>query len=289
VRVDVGGRRIGLTSLDKQLWPGFTKRDLVDYYVAIAPVLLSHLTGRAVTLGRFPAGVFGPGFAQTECRGHPEWVPTRAIRLRDGRVRHYCLIEEPAALAWLANLGTLELHPFMHRADPDSPDFVVFDLDPGPGAGIARCCELALRLREVLREYGLAATVKTSGGDGLHVYVPLAAGQPYALTRRFAKAVATRLAIENPELAVDRTAKAVRGGWVLCDWAQNNRARSMIAAYSPRAANKPWISTPVSWREVERADAPALRFLPADVLQRVAEHGDLFATPPQWLGRLPDL
>lgn len=286
--VDVAGRRIGLSSLEKQLWPGFTKRDLVDYYLAIAPVLLSHLAGRAVTLGRFPAGVFGTGFAQTECRGRPDWVRTRAVRLRDGRVRHYCLIEEPATLAWLANLGTLELHPFLHRTDRGRPDYVVFDLDPGPRTGIAKCCELALRLREVLRDYGLAGAVKTSGGDGLHVYIPLAPGQPYEVTRRFARSVAARLASENPELAVDRVAKELRAERVLSDWAQNNSARSTVAAYSPRAADKPWISTPVSWSEVERADPAALRFLPADVLQRVATHGDLFAAPADRVARLPD-
>jgi bifunctional non-homologous end joining protein LigD len=276
VTLHVGGRSVTLTSPGKELWPGFTKRDLAEYYLDIAPVLLPHLAGRALTLGRFPDGVFGAGFAQTECRGRPEWLATRAMRLRSGQLRNYCLFEEPAALVWAANFGVLELHPFLHREDPGCADLIAFDLDPGRGAGLESCRELALALREALAKQGVAAVVKTSGGDGLHVYAPLASGQPYERVRRFARAVARDMSAKRPALAVDRSAKELRKGRVLIDWAQNNPSRSMVAPYSPRAAPQPWISTPLSWPELERADPERLRFTAPEVLERAAKFGDPF-------------
>jgi bifunctional non-homologous end joining protein LigD len=277
VTIEVGGRTVGLTSLDKQLWPGFTKSQLVDYYLGIAPLLLPHLEGRAVTLGRFPSGIAGRGFAQTECSGRPDWVRTRAVRLRSGVVRNYCLIEEPATLAWVANLGTLELHPFLHRDDPERPDFIVFDLDPGPGTDLAHCCRVALRLRELLAEQGMPAVAKTSGGYGLHLYAPLERPADYDEARRLARSMAAKLSAEHPDEVTDRTGKELRGGKVLIDWAQNNPGRSTVAPYSPRATDSPSVSTPITWAEVERGYPPELRFSPEAVLERARRLGDPFA------------
>jgi len=284
---ELAGRPLALSSPNKQLWPGFTKAELVDYYLGIAPVLLPHLAGRAITLGRFPDGIDGPAFAQTECRGRPDWIPTRPVQLRSGTVRNYCLIEEPAALAWIGNLGTLELHPFLHRENPDSPDFVVFDLDPGADAGLSECCWAALRLRELLEEFGLAAAAKTSGGYGLHVYVPLGPSHSYADSKRFARNVAARLVREEPARITDRSVKELRAGRVLVDWAQNDRSRSTIAPYSPRAADEATVSTPLNWEEVERSDPDALRFSPERVLARTRSVGDPFAAVLTTCQRLP--
>jgi bifunctional non-homologous end joining protein LigD len=277
VSIAVGGRTVRLTSLEKQLWPGFTKRQLVEYYLGIAPQLLPHLAGRAIALGRFPDGVDGSVFAQTECRARPDWLRTREVRLRSGAVRNYCLIEEPAALAWVANLGTLELHPFLHRDDPAHPDFIVFDLDPGPGAGLANCCQVALRLRELLTEHDISAVAKTSGGSGLHVYAPLGGATGYAESKRLARSIAARLTAEQPDGVTDRADKDLRRGKVLVDWAQNNAARSTVAAYSPRATDSPSVSTPLTWDEVELGDERALHFSPEAVLERAQRLGDPFA------------
>jgi bifunctional non-homologous end joining protein LigD len=277
VTLEVAGRPVRLTSLDKPLWPGFTKAQLVDYYVGIAPLLLPHLAGRAVTLGRFPDGINAPGFAQTECRGRPEWIATRPVRLRSGALRNYCVIEEPAALAWAANLGTLELHPFLHSGDSARPDFVVFDLDPGPGTSLAECCRVALQLRGLLVEAGLTPVAKTSGGYGMHVYASLDGSSSYTETKGFARLLAARLACEQPGEVTDRSEKELREGRVLVDWAQNNATRSTVAPYSPRATDSPSVSTPLTWEEVEAADPGALRFTPQRVLERVRRMGDLFA------------
>jgi len=277
VTVEVGGRSLTLTHLEKELWPGFTKRQLVDYYLGIASQLLPHLAGRAVTLGRFPNGIAGRGFAQTECRGRPDWISTRPVRLRSGVTRNYCVIEEPAALAWAANLGTLELHPFLHRDDPTRPDFVVLDLDPGPGANLADCCEVALALRGLLSDMGRTALVKTSGGYGLHVYVPLEGTTDYGGSKRLARSMAARLASERPDSVTDRSEREARVGRVLVDWAQNSAGRSTVAPYSPRAADSPSVSTPLTWEEVEGQSPEALRFGPEAVLERAQRLGDPFA------------
>ena len=281
--VEVAGRRVSLSSPDKALWPavGFTKRDLVDYYVAAAPVLVPHVAGRALTLGRFPSGVEGRGFAQTECRGAPEWLTTVTLPTRSGETRRYCVVEDASSLAWLANLNTIELHPFLSLAErPDEPTVVVFDLDPGPPAGLVECCTVALELRERLGAAGLASFPKTSGGVGLHVCAPLNTPASFAATKAFARRVAGALARDQPGLVVDRTSRSLRGGKVLVDWVQNDATRSTVAPYSLRAALVPLVSTPVGWDEVARTassrTADALAFGPADVLERVARLGDVF-------------
>jgi bifunctional non-homologous end joining protein LigD len=284
----VDGRRIALTNLDRVLYPdaGFTKGDLTAYYGAIAPVLVPHVAGRPLTLGRFPGGVEKPGFAQTECRGAPPWLATQAVRLRDGRVRRFCLVNDAPSLLWVANLGTIELHPFLaYGAAPDEPTVVVFDLDPGPPADFAACCETALALGELLAESGLASFPKTSGGVGLHVYVPLNSPHTFEQTKRFARAAADRLAEERPEHVTAKPGREGRRGKVLVDWVQNDPTRSTVSVYSLRAARWPTVSTPLAWDEVERREP--LVFAPAAVLGRVAQLGDLFAPVLELEQRLP--
>jgi bifunctional non-homologous end joining protein LigD len=267
-----------LTSRDKIMWPstGFTKGDLLGYYERVAPVLLPHLAGRPLTLGRFPSGIEKRGFAQTECRGSPEWVQTAPIRLRDGRIRNFCLARDAASLLWIANLGTVELHTFLAVAGAlDQPTAVLFDLDPEPPAGLADACRVALVLRERLGARGLAAVVKTTGGAGLHVVVPLNRPHSYARTRDFARRLAHELAEDDEQIVASATRRDRREGTVLIDWAQNSERRSVVAPYSLRASYVPLVSTPVAWDEVESGNE-GLLFGPSEVLDRVARLGDLF-------------
>jgi bifunctional non-homologous end joining protein LigD len=196
VEANIAGRTVRLTNLDKVLWPaaGFTKAHLIDYYVGVADVLLPHIAERPITLGRWPSGVDGPGFAQIECRGAPDWLPTRSLQLRNGEVRSFCLIGDLPALVWAANLGTLEFHTYL-GGGPDAEDATValFDLDPRPGAGVLAAARLALALRGVLDAWQLAACVKSSGGDGLHVVVPLNTRHDFARIRSFCEEVAAQL------------------------------------------------------------------------------------------------
>jgi bifunctional non-homologous end joining protein LigD len=272
--LELGGRRVTLTSPERVLWPeaGFTKRDLVAYYLRIAPVLLPHLAGRPLTLGRFPEGVEGRGFAQTECRGAPEWLRTEPIRLRGGELRNYCVVEDAAGLAWLASRSVIELHPFLGLKRPAA---IVFDLDPGEPTDVVDCCDVALLLRERL---GNGAVVKTSGSVGLHVFVPT--DSSWDETRSVARAVAEELAAVQPDTVVATTARAGRAGKVLIDWMQNAPMRSTVAPYSLRATRWPTVSTPVTWEEVERAARERrpelLTFLAHEVVERAERLGDLF-------------
>ena len=283
-QLEIEGRRLRLSSLDKVMWPaaGFSKGRMVEYYLRAAPALVPHVAGRAMTLGRFPDGVERPGFAQTECRGRPDWMATHPLRLRTGEVRRYCGIRDAASLAWVANLGTVELHHFLAPADrPHHPGVVAFDLDPGEGAALSDCCRVALQLRVALEAAGLDGFAKTSGSRGLHVYVPVDASNSYDRTRAFARGLARRLATELPQLVTDAAARPARRGRVLVDWAQNHPRRSMVAAYSLRAADWPTVSTPVGWNEIagaaDSSDPAALVFLAGDVIDRLDRVGDLFA------------
>ena len=281
--VEIEGRRLRLSSPDRVLWPkaGFTKAELLAYYAHVAPALLPHIAGRPLTLGRFPEGVERYGWYQTECRGHPEWLRTLAVAGRTGKGQRYCVLDDLPSLLWAANIGGIELHPFLARADRiDEPTHVVFDLDPGPPAGTLECWEVALRLRRVLAEVGLESFPKTSGSVGAHVYVPLNADHTYDQTKSFARAVAHSLAGGHPDLVVATTGRAARTGKVLVDWGQNDRIKSLIAAYSLRAMPFPTVSTPLTWDEVERAvderRPDTLAFGPEEVLERVDRCGDLF-------------
>jgi bifunctional non-homologous end joining protein LigD len=278
------GRSVRLTSLDRVLWPrtGFTKGDLVDYYLAVASVLLPHLAGRPLTLGRWPQGVEGRGFAQTECRGRPDWLRTLPLRLRDGTVRNYCLVDDTPSLAWVANLAAIELHTYHFQAGrPDEPDVVVLDLDPGPGSGLVDACRVGLLVREQLEGLGLPAFAKTSGGLGLHVYAPLEEPRPGEWTRELARGVAARLATSHADTVTSEQRPAARRRRVLVDWLQSEPRRSTVAPYSLRAGDVPRVSMPVEWQEVEQAvasgDPSPLRFAPGDALHRVEALGDPFS------------
>jgi bifunctional non-homologous end joining protein LigD len=292
--VVVEGRRLRLTNLDKLLWPlaRFTKRDLLAYYESMAAILVPHIADRPLTLRRFPDGVDGLDWFQTQCRGRPEWLPSVAIPGRKGAVQRYCVVNDLASLLWVANLATIELHPFLAtRERPDRPLAVVFDLDPGPPASILGCCEVGLLLRRALEGLGLASFPKTSGSIGLHVYVPLTGSATYDQTKRFARTFAARMAERRPELVVDRMALSLRGGRVFVDWGQNDHSKSTVAPYSLRGLPWPTVSTPVTWGEVERAiDAgrpELLTFVAEDVPNRVERLGDLFRPVLDLEQRLP--
>jgi bifunctional non-homologous end joining protein LigD len=263
--IEAGGRPIELTSLDKVLWPqtGFTKGDMIRYYAAVSPAILPQIERRALTLGRWPDGVEGRGFAQTECRGRPEWMPTASVTLRNGEVRRHCLVADLAALLWVANQNAIELHAFLHRSDdPLHPTAALFDLDPGRGSDILDCCRVALELRDALEEEGLRSVVKASGSAGLHVLVPWDVPHEYAESKAFVRSIAGQRA------AADR---------VRVDWAQNNPGRSLVAPYSLRATRSPTVSLPVPWDEIERAakteDAWPLFPSPAEVAARIQRSG----------------
>jgi len=299
VEIELEGRALKLTNLDKVLYPqvGFTKADVIGYYAAIAPVLLGHLHDRPLTLKRYPNGVEGKYFYEKQCPQHaPDWVRTAAVPTgRQGREIRYCLCQDRPTLVWMANLADLELHPSLSRADAmDRPRTLAFDLDPGEPASLVECCDVALQLRDVFAELGMQAFAKTSGSKGLQVYVPLNRSDvSYEQTKPFAHAVANLFERRRPELVVATMAKAQRPGKVLIDWSQNDEHKTTISVYSLRARAAPTVSTPVSWEEVqvchERADAALLEFSAPDVLERVARDGDLFAGVLSLQQALPDL
>jgi len=285
--VDVDGHSLKLTNLDKVLYPraGFTKAHVIDYYRAIAPVLLPHLADRALTLKRYPNGVEGAFFYEKESPAHrPDFVRTAPVwsEGRGGDI-HYTVVDSLATLLWLANIADLELHTFLARAEsPLEPTCMVYDLDPGAPADVLDCCDVALRLRGFFRDLGLECYPKTSGSKGMQLYVPLnVPGLTFDDTKPFARAVGELVEQEMPARVTTNMAKAERPGKVLIDWSQNDDHKTTVCVYSLRAKEQPTVSTPLTWHEVEEAserrDAAKLRFLPADVLKRVAGLGDLFA------------
>jgi bifunctional non-homologous end joining protein LigD len=298
VEVEIEGRRLSLSNLDKVFYPGpgFTKGQVIDYYTRVAPAVLPHLRGRPLTLKRYPNGVEGEFFYEKQCPRHrPDWVATAAVWSRHtSRTIDFCLADDLATLVWLANLADLELHASLAlAADYKRPTVLAFDLDPGPPATIVECAELALHLRELLEQLGLQAFPKTSGSKGMQVYVPLNTPVTYAETKPFAHGLAQLLERRHPELAVADMKKSLRTGRVLVDWSQNDEHKTTVCVYSLRAREQPTASTPVTWDEVERVresgDPEQLAFSSADVLERVAEHGDLFAAVLDLEQELPEL
>jgi bifunctional non-homologous end joining protein LigD len=282
VEVEIEGRTVRLTNLDKVLYPsGFTKAEVVDYHARISPWIVPHLAGRCITFRRYPDGTDHEGFFEKRCPSHrPPWVP---VALGPGDRRggiEYCRIEEAAAMVWAANLAAVELHaPMALAADLDTPRTLVFDFDPGPGTSIVECCEIALGVRAVLESVGLEGWCKTSGSKGLQMYVPLnTAGVTHEGAADFALAVGQVMERQQPGRVTTVMAKAERPGKVFVDWSQNSHHKTTIAPYSLRARPEPTVSTPVTWDEVEAAASRRidLRFEAADVLERVAETGDLF-------------
>ena len=289
VEVGVEGRRLSLSNLAKVLYPavGFTKGEVIDYYTRVSAAVLPHLRDRPLTLKRYPNGVEGQYFYEKNCPSHaPEWVRKEEV----GGIA-YCVCDDLPTLVWLANLADLELHPSLSLAeDIDRPTVMAFDLDPGPPAGVAECCEVAVLLRDALAQIGLDSYAKTSGSKGLQVYVPLNSEVDYDHgTKRLSQALARHLEAQHPKLIVSSQRKELRTGKVLIDWSQNDEHKTTVAVYSLRARERPTVSTPLLWEEVERGDAEALVFEAADVLERVAEHGDLFAPVVEQQQRLPDL
>lgn len=292
--VEIEGRRVKLSNLDKVLWPlaGYTKGQMIEYYAEIGPVLLPHIARRPVTLRRFPEGVVHPNWYQTQCHGRPDWLPTHPITTATGETHHYCLVNDVASLVWVANLGTIELHPFLApAARPDLPTVAVFDLDPGPPADIIDCCEVALWLRERLKSEGLASFAKTSGSAGLHVYVPLNSETSFEQTKSFARTTARLLAEQHPGRIVDQMTRSLREGSVLVDWLQNDPTRSTVAPYSLRGMAWPTVSMPVTWQEIEEALSlrrpELLTFTAREVKERIAKLGDLFQPVLQTKQSLP--
>jgi bifunctional non-homologous end joining protein LigD len=268
------------------LWPksGFTKGQVIDYYARVADAILPHLNDRPLTLNRYPNGVDANSFFEKRCPKHrPDWVETAPVwsGRNEGDIA-YCLCNDRATLIWMAQLAALELHPSLSLADEiERPTVLAFDLDPGEPAGILECCRVALRVRELFGGLDLECFPKTSGSKGLQVYLPLNGEITYERTKPFAQAVAQALERDEPDLVVSRMAKKLRKGKVFVDWSQNDQHKTTVAVYSLRARERPTVSTPLDWDEVERAsqqdDPDALRFEASDVLERVEEHGDLFA------------
>jgi bifunctional non-homologous end joining protein LigD len=294
--LDIGGRRVRLTNLRKVLYPavGGTKAQVLDYYARIAPTLLPHLRGRAMTLKRYPDGVDGPHFYDKHCRGRPDWLPTAPMWSdRKGEEIEFCRIDDLAALMWSVNHGSLEMHPLLSVApDFDTPTTLAFDLDPGEPAGLRDAAEIALVLRGVLAGVGLESFAKSSGSRGVQVYAPLNADATFERAKAFARSVAEVMAARMPDRVVARMDKRLRTGRVLVDWSQNDRHKSTVAAYSLRAKlARPTVSMPVAWTELEEAvdrdAADELLVGPDQALERVAEHGDLFAPVLTCVQRLP--
>lgn len=283
--MEIGGRTLSVSNLAKVLFPeaGFTKADVIQYYVDVAEWLLPHLRDRALTLKRYPNGVTGAYFYEKRCPPHrPPWLKTAEIATSNGdRKIDYCIINDLASLVWAANLADLELHVSLAlESNPDCPTALVFDLDPGPPADIVQCSKVAIWLREKLAAHDLNGFPKTSGSKGLQIYVPLNSPTSFKQTKACAKELAGQLAAEHPASVVAVMAKDARKGKVFIDWSQNDRHKTTVCAYSLRGKPQPTVSTPVAWREVEdclRKNEPhRLVFTSDDVLARVRKQGDLF-------------
>lgn len=295
--VQVGDRSLRLTNLDKVLYPqvGFTKAQVIDYYVRVAPTMLDHVGDRGITMRRYPDGVGAESFFNKRCPDwRPDWMQAVVGPGDDQDPIAYCRLAEVAALAWSANLAALEIHAPMARCgDIETPTMVVYDLDPGDGVGIAGCCEIALLLRELLAALDLVAFPKTSGSKGMQLYLPLnRPGHTHAQASAFARATGQMIEREHPDRVTTSMGKSHRVDKVFIDWSQNSRHKTTIAPYSLRARPDPTASTPLTWAEVESGAAqigtgdstgtepgavPELRFVADEVLERIAAHGDLFA------------
>jgi bifunctional non-homologous end joining protein LigD len=290
----VEGREIKVSNLDKVLYPkaGFRKRDVIEYYADIAPVLLPHLEGRPLTLKRYPNGVDDKYFYEKQAPSHrPEWVHTARVPTGSKTIE-FVVCDDLPTLVWLANLADLELHTSLARADDiRRPTALAFDLDPGEPATIVECCRVGVLLEGMFRGLGLQSFAKTSGSKGLQVYVPLNTDVTYDATKPFAKAVAELLEREEPDLVVSRQTKTLRRGKVLVDWSQNDEHKTTVNVYSLRARDRPTVSTPLTWDEVREGarsgDPERLVFDAAAVRERVAEQGDLFAPIVSLVQQLP--
>ena len=292
----VENRRIQISNLDKVLYPkvGFTKGQVIDYYIRVAPVILPHLKDRPLTMKRYPDGVEGEFFYEKNCPEHrPKWVQTAQVWSESNeRMMNYCLVQDLPTLVWAANLADLELHTSLARKrDVARPTMMVFDLDPGVPADIVRCCQVGLWLRDLLAKMKLKSFAKTSGSKGLQVYVSLNTAVTYDQTKDLSRALAQHLEREHGDLVTSNMSKAVRKGKVFVDWSQNDEHKTTICVYSLRAREGPTVSTPVTWDEVEnclkRKNADLLKFRSNKTIARVEKLGDLFASVEKLKQKLP--
>ena len=283
--VEIAGRRLPLSNLEKDLYPsyGFTKADILEYYRGIAPFILPHLRDRALTLKRYPEGVEKDFFFEKRCPGHrPDWVKTAEILHHDDEPMTFCVANDLETLIWVENLASLELHvPLARAVSPETPDSMVFDLDPGEGADILACSRAALILRDLLSHMGLATYVKTSGNKGLHVFVPLNRRETtFEDTKTFSKIAAEIMQKHYPNLVTAKMAKQERKEKVFINWSQNDAKKTMISVYSLRAREKPFVSFPLEWKELEHFAAlggpERLQVMHAEALSRTEEKGDQF-------------
>jgi bifunctional non-homologous end joining protein LigD len=285
--IDLVGRNVQVSNIDKVLYPeaGFTKGDVLNYYIGVSQYLLPHLKDRPVTLKRFPDGIAGKFFYEKNAPAStPKWVKTFPVpRRAGGKDICYIVIDDLPSLVWCANRASLELHPFLHRAPRiDRPTSIVFDLDPGEGVDILQCIEVAFLLKDLLGRWDLQTLPKVSGSKGLQLYLPLNTAVTYGATRPFAKAVAQFLAVNHPTLVVAEMAKTERKQRVFIDWSQNSDFKTTVGVYSLRAKQQyPFVSLPVTWDELEHAwkskTHDGLYYQPGAALERLEQMGDLFA------------
>lgn len=292
----VQGKKLPVSNLNKVLYPkaGFTKGQLIDYYIRIAPVLLPHLKDRPLTMKRYPNGVEAPFFYEKNCPAHrPKWVKTAQVWSEgNNRMMDYCLAQDLPTLVWAANLADLELHTSLARKrDVARPTMMVFDLDPGAPADIVQCCQVGLWLRELLTKMKLKSFAKTSGSKGLQIYVPLNTSVTFDQTKDLSRALAQHLEREHGNLVTSNMSKSVRKGKVFVDWSQNDEHKTTICVYSLRAKAEPTVSTPVTWDEVanclKKKKADLLKFRSDKTLTRVEKMGDLFAFVEKLKQKLP--
>jgi bifunctional non-homologous end joining protein LigD len=292
----VEGKKLAVSNLDKVLYPkvGFTKGQVIDYYIKIAPVLLPHLEDRPLTMKRYPNGVDKAFFYEKNCPTHrPNWVKTARVWSEgNNRMMDYCLAQDLPTLVWAANLADLELHTSLaKKKDVARPTMMVFDLDPGAPADIVQCCQVGLWLRDLLAKMKLKSWAKTSGSKGLQVYVPLNTPVTFDQTKDLSRALAQYLEYEHPDNVTSNMSKSIRKGKVFVDWSQNDEHKTTICVYSLRAKEEPTVSTPVTWEEVEnclkKKKADLLKFRSDRVIARVEKNGDLFASVEKSKQKLP--
>ena len=283
--VEIAGRKLSLANLEKDLYPsyGFTKAHILEYYSRMAPFILPHLKDRALTLKRYPEGVEKDFFFEKRCPSHrPAWVKTAEINRKKEEPITFCLINDLETLIWVENLASLELHvPQARAGSSETPDSIVFDLDPGEGADIRDCARVALILRDLFSSLGLTGYGKTSGQKGLHLYVPLNRPETtFEDTKKFSKAVAEVMQKNYPDLVTSKMAKESRKGKVFINWSQNDSSKTMVCVYSLRAREKPFVSFPLSWEELEQvpglADPEKVQVTSSEALRRAEKKGDLF-------------
>jgi len=294
----VDGKRLPVSNLDKIFYPktGFTKGDVINYYIRVAPVLLPHLKDRPLTLKRYPNGVEGMFFYEKRCPTfRPPWLKTAAIWSEGNNEDiNFCLANDLPSLVWAANLADLELHTFLSKKqNPNRPTMIVFDLDPGPPANIINCTQVAFWLKELFDNMGLESFAKTTGSKGLQLYVPLNLPRvTFDQTKKLARSLAEHVTREHPQHVVYDMKKSLRKGKVLIDWSQNDDHKTTVCVYSLRAKEQPTVSTPVTWPELQKAlktNKPEMLTFQADhVLRRVQKMGDLFASVLTLKQKLPD-